>query len=135
MDVSDFFFFCSGRGKGPRRQEGGDRFFIEIPRGGGGFEEGEGPGRCLRRIGDFFWRGGANIFFRARNVLQVAVQYLQYLNTSLLASVPVRIDTIASSALHPFLESSNLTYYIKACLNHLKTIVANLFLQRGFAGT
>ena len=50
-------FFCSGRGgrESPRRREGGCRFFIENPRKGGGFQEGEGgegPGGCLRRIGE-----------------------------------------------------------------------------------
>ena len=49
VDVSIFFFFCSGRGKGeseaPGGEGGGGRFFIEnTRRGGGGFlQEGEGP--------------------------------------------------------------------------------------------
>ena len=69
-----FFFSRSGRGKGESEARGGgvgDWFFIESPRGGG-FEEGEGPGACLRRIGDFqgWGGGGLNIFFRGRNVHQ-----------------------------------------------------------------
>ena len=65
MDVSDFFFFfCSGRGKGESEapgEGGGDQFFIENPRRGGGFSRtggAEGPGGCLRRIGGF---GGGGV--------------------------------------------------------------------------
>ena len=47
MDVSDIFYFFSARGGGKRgsarRQEGGDRFLLKIPGGGGVFQEGEGP--------------------------------------------------------------------------------------------
>ena len=55
--------FCSGREKGSSRcQEGGDRFFIENPKGGG-FQEGEGPrgreGVC-GELGNFV---GRPIFF------------------------------------------------------------------------
>ena len=40
-------------------------------RRGGGVQEGEGPGGCLRRIGEFLGVGGAlNFFLRARNVHQ-----------------------------------------------------------------
>ena len=49
---------------------GGIRFFIP---GGGRFRGGggaEGPGGCLRRIGEFFLGGGPKFFFRARNVHQ-----------------------------------------------------------------
>ena len=63
------FFFSSGRGKGKTEapEVGGGRFFIENPKGWGGGSPGgggdEGPGGCLRRIGE--WGGGANIFFGA----------------------------------------------------------------------
>ena len=60
------FFFCSGRGKGEFEagKGGGDRFLLKIP-GGGVFSGQEGPrGReGLRRIGEFFWGGGAKYFF------------------------------------------------------------------------
>ena len=64
----DIFYFFSARGGGggsPRRQEGGGvHFLLKMP-GGGGFPGGaEGPGGCLRRIGEF-GRGGQNIFFGA----------------------------------------------------------------------
>ena len=56
------FFFCSGRGIGESEApEGGGRFLLKIS--GGGEEGGvEGPGGCLRRIGEFFL-GGAKYFF------------------------------------------------------------------------
>ena len=59
-----FFFSARGGGRGSsRRQEGGGvGFLLKIPRGGGGFQEGEGPGGYLRRIGDF-GGGGGLIFF------------------------------------------------------------------------
>ena len=67
MDVSNIlFFFCSGRGKGESEAPGGGGvgFLLKIPRGGGGrFQEGEGPGGCLQRIGDFLGGGGGQIFF------------------------------------------------------------------------
>ena len=67
MDVSDFFFFLLGEGergvRGVGREGGG--FLLKIPGGGGGSPGGggaEGPGGCLRRIGEFGgW--GLNIFF------------------------------------------------------------------------
>ena len=53
------------RGVG-RWEGGGGSIFIESPRRGGVFRGGggaEGPGGCLRRIGEFFWGGGGlNIF-------------------------------------------------------------------------
>ena len=61
VDVSDsFFFFLLGEGEGGvgARRGGGFDFLLKIP--GGGFSGGrgaEGPGGCLRRIGDF-WGGG-----------------------------------------------------------------------------
>ena len=62
-----FFFFCSGRGRGsPRRQEGAIGLILKIPGGGGGFPRGggaEGPGGCLRRIGEFWGEGAAKDFF------------------------------------------------------------------------
>ena len=52
-----FIFSARGGGRGSPRPPGGGggRFFIENPRGGGcpGGEGAEGPGGCLRRIGDF----------------------------------------------------------------------------------
>ena len=72
-----YFLFFSARGGGrgsPRRREGvGGRFLLKIP-GAGGVSGGggpEGPGGCLRRIGDFGGGGDLNIFFRGRNVHQV----------------------------------------------------------------
>ena len=64
-----FIWFCSGRGResARRREGGGVDFFVEKPRRGGGAE---GPGVCLRRIGEF-GGGGLNIFFRGRNVHHV----------------------------------------------------------------
>ena len=57
-----FLFFLLGEGeggvRGARRGGGGDRFFIENPTRGGGFPGDEGPGGCLRRIGEFWWGGG-----------------------------------------------------------------------------
>ena len=59
IDVSDIFLFYSGEGKGeseaPRR--GGFGLFLKIPGGGGRrgvWQEGggEGPGGCLREIGE-----------------------------------------------------------------------------------
>ena len=75
VDVSDIFYFsCSGgKGESEAPGKGGVRFLLKIP-GGGGFPGGrgvEGPGGCLRRIGEFLGRGGGNIFFQGRNVHQV----------------------------------------------------------------
>ena len=71
-----FIFFWSGRGKGEFEAPGGGGFgfLLKIP-GGRGFPGGgggEGPGGCVRRIGEFFCGGGGlNIFFfRGRNVHQ-----------------------------------------------------------------
>ena len=59
VDVSDiFYFFCSGgggRGSARRRAGGGIDVLSKIPGGGGGvLQDGgaEGPGGCLRRIGE-----------------------------------------------------------------------------------
>ena len=66
-----YFIFFSARGGGRgslRRLEGrGDRFVIENPSRGGGAE---GPGGCLRQIGEFWGVnvGGAKYFFRGRNI-------------------------------------------------------------------
>ena len=44
-----------------------ERFFIENPRRGGGLFSrtggAEGPGECLRQIGEFWGGGGAKYFF------------------------------------------------------------------------
>ena len=41
----------------------GTGFLLKITRGGGGgFQEGEGPGGCLRRIGEFCGGEGAKYF-------------------------------------------------------------------------
>ena len=48
---------------------------MKILGGGGGSPGGggaEGPGGCLRRIGEFGGGGGLNIFFMGPNVLQVS---------------------------------------------------------------
>ena len=63
VDVSDFFFFSArGGGRGSPRPpgRGGVDFLLKIPGGGGSPKEGgaEGPGGCLRRIGNFFRGGG-----------------------------------------------------------------------------
>ena len=81
MEVSDLFLFCSGREKGgsPRRQEGGkgDRFLIENPRRGGGSRSGRGREGVCGELGNFFWGGGLNFFFRGRNVHQVFFMTLE----------------------------------------------------------
>ena len=69
------FFFCSREGKGsPRRRKGaGVRFLMKISGGGGGSPGGrgvEGPGGCLRRMGNLGGGGGLNIFLGGRNVHQ-----------------------------------------------------------------
>ena len=59
------FFFCSGRGRGESEAPGGGGvdFSLKIPGGGSpGGRGAEGPGGCLRRIGDF-GEGGATYFF------------------------------------------------------------------------
>ena len=48
---------------GVRGAGGGIGFLLNIPGG-------EGPGGCLRRIGEFFGGGGLNIFFGAETVHQ-----------------------------------------------------------------
>ena len=55
-------FCCSGTGKGESEAAAGEGF-IENPRKGGVSRTGgvEGPGGCLRRIGEF-GGGGVNIF-------------------------------------------------------------------------
>ena len=65
VDVSEIFYFFSaqGGGRGSPRHEGrggGVGFFIENPRKGGGFEEGEGFGA---NWGICEGRGGAKYFF------------------------------------------------------------------------
>ena len=51
-------------GVGGRREERGGRFSIENPRKGRGSPGGaEGPGGCLRRIGDLGGGGGGQFFF------------------------------------------------------------------------
>ena len=74
-DVSIFFiFFCSGRRKGESgaARKGGVDFLLKAPEGGGSLGGVEGSGGCLRRIGDLGGGGGLNIFFRGRNVHQIA---------------------------------------------------------------
>ena len=61
----------------------GDRFLLKIPGGGGGRPGGaEGPGGCLRRIGEFLGGGGGKYFFsgpkcppRIGGVLQYKLVY------------------------------------------------------------
>ena len=70
VDVSDiFYFFLVGEGEegSLTGQEGGGEpvFLLKIPQGGGGFQEGEGQGGCVQRMGEFRG-GGLNIFFRGR---------------------------------------------------------------------
>ena len=85
-----FTFSARGGGRGSPRPPGGGRFFIENPRGRGGvLQEGkgaEGPGGCLRRIGDFGGVGG-NFFFQGRNVHQDLLLFLKDLG-ALLPSRP-----------------------------------------------
>ena len=71
------FFFLVGEGergvRGARRGVGVGRFFIDKPRGGfqeGGRRAGSVCVCVVRRIGEFFWGGGAKYFFRGRNVHQ-----------------------------------------------------------------
>ena len=63
-----YFFLLGGGGRGVRgaRRGGGIGFLLNIPpRGGGGCFPGgaEGPGGCLRRIGEFWGGGGLSFFF------------------------------------------------------------------------
>ena len=84
-----YFFPARGGAKGsPRREERrGDGFFIENPRRGG-FQEGEGPGGCLRRSVFFFLGGGPTFFLGGgRNVHQVSVTQTQYLLESMSANL------------------------------------------------
>ena len=63
VDVSDFFFFLLGEGKG-ESEAPGRGIFIEFPGVGGvspGGEWGRGAGGVLLRIGEFW--GGAKYFF------------------------------------------------------------------------
>ena len=56
VDVSDFFPGRGGEGGGGR---GGSVFLFKITgQGGGCFQEREGPGGCLERIGEFGGGGG-----------------------------------------------------------------------------
>ena len=69
-----FGFTARGGGKGESEASGGGgSIFIEIPGGVGGVGGGgaEGPGGCLRRIGELGGRG-LNSFFWSRNVHQVS---------------------------------------------------------------
>ena len=70
VDVSDIiYFFCSGRGKGEFETPGGDRFFIENPRRGGGSRKGRGRGAgrvSAANWGTFLGRGGLNSFLGAK---------------------------------------------------------------------
>ena len=68
VDVSDFFFAQGGKGS-PRREEREGIGFYRQSQERGEFLEGEEPGGCLRRIGEFFW-GGGGARFRGRNVHQ-----------------------------------------------------------------
>ena len=74
VDVPDiFYFFLLGEGEGGvrgARKGGGDPFFIEHPRRGGVPAGAEGPGGCLRRIGEF-GGGGLNIFFGAETSTKI----------------------------------------------------------------
>ena len=76
VDVSDIFnFFLLGEVEGGVQGagRGGDRFFLieNARKGAGVLQEGEGPGGCLLRIGEFFLGGGGlNIFLGGRNVHQ-----------------------------------------------------------------
>ena len=65
MDVSDIFYcFRSGRGKGESEAPGGGGVDFLLKGGGSPERDGaEGPGGCLRRIGEL--GGGLNIFFGA----------------------------------------------------------------------
>ena len=59
------FFFARGGGRGSLRRRGGGGlgigFLLKIPGGGGRPGGAEGPGG-LRRIGEFFLRGGTKYF-------------------------------------------------------------------------
>ena len=74
MDVSDiFYFFLLGEGEwgSSRRQDGGDPFFIENPRrGGGGFRRDRGAGRVSAANWGIGGGGGLNIFFRGKVMRQ-----------------------------------------------------------------
>ena len=76
-----YFLFLLGEGEGGvrgagRGADGDHRFLIENPRRGGSpAQEGaEGPGGCLRRIGELGWGGAKYFFFRGRNVHQIALK-------------------------------------------------------------
>ena len=68
VNVSDLSYFFSARGWGKgvwgaRRGGGGGFFLWKSQEGGGCFQEGEGPGGCLWRTGEFWGGGGAKYFF------------------------------------------------------------------------
>ena len=65
-----FLFFLLREGK--IGSGGGFVFLLKSQQEGGGAGGAEGPGGCLRRIGEF-GGGGVNIFFRGRNVHQATV--------------------------------------------------------------
>ena len=60
-----FLIFLLGEWEFEAAWEGGGRILIENHRGGGLHEgeRAEGPGGCLRRIGDFGGGGGSKYFF------------------------------------------------------------------------
>ena len=66
--------FCLVEGEGGVRDaRRGGSVLSKILRRGGVFKEGEGPGGCLQRIGEF-GVGGGNILFCTRNVNQAEKQ-------------------------------------------------------------
>ena len=86
-----FIFLLVGEGEGGARGAGGGGavgFLLKIP-GGGGFQEGEGPGGC-RQIG-YFWGGGGGakfFFFRPKRPPRQGQKAPKCLKTVVFSGIP-----------------------------------------------
>ena len=80
VDVSDFFFFCSGRGKGESEAPGrggawGGSVFIENPTTGGVSRRGRGRAGVCGELENPFGGGGLNIFFGPETSAKVIISW------------------------------------------------------------